>query len=200
MRSFWSEPFLWIHLAGLAALPLFLELCWVGLAVGDPLLPVWLELVLVASVGIAPILWMQLIRPFDIFSILALAIKPEQLTPKQRRILSLFNTPANRFVAICAAVFMLWVLWQIYRAAPVAASVAFFPPGWRLAGLLLAGWAFLASNLFLQVPVAVLRVLLTSEAVFAKTEPYPVERIPQDFTMPGWQVNQILPLVTTEPE
>ena len=32
-----SEPFLWIHLAGLAALPIFLQIAWIGLAVGDPL-------------------------------------------------------------------------------------------------------------------------------------------------------------------
>jgi len=51
MRSFWTEPFLWIHLAGIAALPLALELVWLGLAVGDPILPVWLELVLVIATG-----------------------------------------------------------------------------------------------------------------------------------------------------
>ena len=198
MRSFWSEPFLWIHLAGLAALPLFLELCWLGLAVGDPLLPVWLEVILVAGIGIAPVLWMQLSRPFNIFSVLALALKPEQLTLEQRRILSLFKKPANQLIAGGAAIFMLWVLWQIYQAAPIATVVAPFPASWRLAGLLLAGLMFLASNLFLQVPLAALEVLFTSEAQFAATEPYPVERITQDFTIPGWQVNQILPLMTTD--
>src|SRR4028118_1567963 len=95
MRSFWTEPFLWIHLAGLAAVPLALEFVWLGLAVGDPILPVWMELLLIAVVGIAPVLWMQLIRPFDIFSILVLALKPEQLTVEQRRILSLFKTKNN---------------------------------------------------------------------------------------------------------
>jgi hypothetical protein len=95
MRSFWTEPFLWIHLAGIAALPLALELVWLGLAVGDPILPVWLELLLVAAVGIVPVLWMQLTRPFDIFSILVLAMKPEQLTQEQRRLLSLFKTKNN---------------------------------------------------------------------------------------------------------
>ena len=197
MRSFWSEPFLWIHLAGLAALPLFLELCWLGLAVGDPLLPVWVEVLLVAGVGIAPVLWMQLSRPFYIFSILAVAIEPKQLQPQQQRILSLFKTPLNRLLAGFAAVFMLWVLWQIYKAAPVAAAVAPFPPSWRLAGLLLAALAFLASNLFLQVPVSVLRVLLTGEAEFASLEPLPLERIPQEFTIGGWRVDRILPNVVT---
>jgi fucose 4-O-acetylase-like acetyltransferase len=198
MRSFWSEPFLWIHLAGLAALPITLELVWLGLAVGDPILPVWLELLLLAAVGIIPVVWMQLTNPFDIFSILVLAMKPEQLTQEQRRLLSLFKTKTNPVVAIAAAVFMLLVLWQIYRVAPVAAVVAPFAPGWRLAGLLWAGLAFLASNLFLQVPLSVAQVLLTSESEFAATEPYSVEKIPQSFTIPGVRVNQILPKALTE--
>ena len=198
MRSFWTEPFLWIHLAGLAALPLALELVWLGLAVGDPTLPVWLELLLVGAVGIVPVLWMQLTNPFDIFSILVLAIKPEQLTQEQRRLLSLFKTKTNPVVTIAAAVFMLWVLWQIYRVAPVAAAVAPFAPRWRIAGLLVAALAFLGSNLFLQVPLSVAQVLLASESEFAATEPYPVEKLPQDFTIPGIRVNKILPAVATE--
>jgi hypothetical protein len=198
MRSFWTEPFLWIHIAGIAALPLALELVWLGLAVGDPILPVWLELLLLASVGILPVLWMQLTRPFDIFSILILAMKPEQLTQEQRRLLSLFKTKTNSVVTIAAGVFMLWVLWQIYRVAPVAATVAPLAPRWRIVGLLWAGLAFLVSNLFLQVPLSVAQVLLTSESEFAATEPYPVEKMPADFTIPGVRVNKILPLAVTE--
>lgn len=199
MRSFWTEPFLWIHLAGLAAVPLALEFVWLGLAVGDPILPVWLELLFVAVVGIAPVLWMQLIRPFDIFSILVLALKPEQLTIEQRRILSLFKAKNNPVINIIAGVFMLWVLWQIYRVAPIAAAVAPFSPGWRVVGLLWAGLAFLGSNLFLQVPLSVLQVLFTSEKEFAAIEPYPVEKMSQDFTIPGLKVNKILPIVVTPP-
>lgn len=198
MRSFWTEPFLWIHLAGLAALPLTLELVWLGLAVGDPILPIWLELLLVAVVGIGPVLWMQLTRPFDIFSLLVFAMKPEQLTTQQQRILSLFKTKTSKVLTIAAAVFMLWVLWQINRVAPIAASVAPFSPGWRIVGLLWASAAFLASNLFLQVPLSVAQVLLTSESEFTATAPYSVEKIPQDFTIPGVRVNQILPVAATE--
>ncbi len=200
MRSFWTEPFLWIHLAGLAALPITLELLWLGLAVGDPILPVWLEFLFVAVVGIAPVLWMQLTRPFDIFSILVLALKVEQLTQEQRRLLSLFKTKTNQVVALAGALIMGWVLWQVYRISPVAAGVVPLAPSWHIAGLLWAALAFLASNLFLQVPLSVLPVLLTSESQFAATAPYPVERIPQDFTIPGVRVNKILPLDATELE
>lgn len=198
MRSFWTEPFLWIHLAGVAALPLALELVWLGLAVGDPILPVWLEFFLVAAIGFVPILWMQLTRPFDIFSILVLAMKPEQLTEQQRRLLSLFKTKTNRVFTIVAAVFMVWVLWQIYRVAPVARAIAPLAPRWHLVGLLWAGLAFFASHLFLQVPLSVVQVLLTSESEFTAATPYPLEKISQDFTIPGLRVNKILPLATTE--
>ncbi|HEY9668552.1 MAG TPA: low-complexity tail membrane protein [Coleofasciculaceae cyanobacterium] len=198
MRSFWTEPFLWIHLAGLAAFPLTLELVWLGLAVGDPILPIWLEFLLVAAIGIVPVLWMQLVRPFDIFSILVLALKPEQLTEPQRRLLSLFKTKTHQILSVVAAVVMVWVLWQVYRVAPMAAGVTPLPPSWRIVGLLGAGLGFLLSNLFLQVPVSVAQVLLTNESKFAASAPYPVEKIPQDFTIPGVRVNKILPISGVE--
>lgn len=193
MQSFRTEPFLWIHLSGLAALPLALELVWLSLAVGEPLLPVWLELLIVGAIGTVPVLWMQLARVFDIFSILVVAIAPDQLSEEQRRILSLFHKKTNKILAIAAGIFMLWVLWQIYRFAPIAAPVASILPEWRIAGLLGAGVAFLASNLFLQVPLSVAQVLLTSEAEFAQTEPYSADKIPQSFTIPGIKVKRILP-------
>ncbi|MGB7440681.1 MAG: low-complexity tail membrane protein [Coleofasciculaceae cyanobacterium] len=198
MRSFWNEPFLWIHLAGIAALPLTLELVWLGLAVGDPILPVWLELLLVAAIGIVPVLWMQLTHPFDIFSILVIAIKPEQLSSEQQRILSLFQAKTNKLLTIGAVVFMLWLLWQIYRVAPLALAVAPLAPKWRIAGLLWAGVAFLMSNLFLQVPLSVAQVLLTSESEWAATQPYPTDKIPQDFTIPGLRVKRILPMAIAD--
>jgi hypothetical protein len=200
MRSFWSEPFLWIHLAGLAAFPIFLEITWLGLAVGDPLLPVWLEILLVAAAGIIPILWMQLFRPFCIFSIVAVSAKPEKLSDRQRKILTLFKSSSNQIVAVVAAVFLFWVLWQIYFAAPVVATTAAFLPQWRILGLFLAAGAFLASNLFLQVPLSVGRVLLVKESEFAAAEAYTSEKISQNFTLPGWQVEQILPLMILEAE
>ena len=193
VRSFWSDPFLWIHLSGVATLPIFLGLCLLGLAVGSPLLPVWLEIFLVAVAGIVPVLWMQWVRPFYIFSILVVAVKPQNLTCLQQRILTRFKTKLNQGIAVFVAVFLTVILWQLYRLAPLAASVAPFPPSWRWAGLLLAASAFLASNLFLQIPVSVARVFVTSDAEFAATQPYPLEKITPDFTILGLQVNQILP-------
>jgi len=201
MRSFWSEPYLWVHAAGVAFLPIFLELCLLGFAVGDPILPAGLEVGLVAAIGIAPLLWMQLFRPFYIFSLVVFALKPEKLTVDQRRILSLFKMQESRVLAAVTPVFLVGVLWQLYRVAPVAASVAPFPEAWRVAGLLLAAIAFLACNLFLQVPVSVARILLLSDTEFTATEPFPADKISQNFTIFGVKVNQILPpvLPTIEP-
>jgi hypothetical protein len=198
MSSFRSEPFLWIHLVGIAILPLWLELVWLGLAIGVPLPVDWLELVVVGAIAIVPVLGMQLLRPFDIFSILVVSLQPEQLTTEQRKILTLFKTNKQKLLSLGAAALMVFVLWQLYRLAPLAAGAASFAPQWRILGLVLATSAFLASNLFLQVPVSVLGALTNSEQQFAVTPPYPLEQIEQQFTIPGLKAKQILPVQISE--
>ncbi|MBG1271638.1 low-complexity tail membrane protein [Nostoc sp. WHI] len=193
MSSFRSEPILWIHVAGLATLPVFLVLCLLFLSVGEPFLPVWMELFLVAAIGILPLLWMQLRRPFYIFALLGIALKPENLTERQRKILYLVNTKLNRILALVAAILSVWMLWYLYQIAPLVANTAKFLPQWRSLGLLFAGLAFLASNLFLQIPVSVMRILVTNDTEFAAIEPLSLENIKQDFTILGVRVNQILP-------
>jgi len=195
MRSFWSDPYLWIHLAGLAALPIWLELCFLGLAVGDPIFPVWLELAFVAIAGIAPILWMQWQRPFYIFSLLVIALKPEKLTLPQRQLLTRFKSTQNRLLAVIVAVLLAIVLRQLYVLAPIGATAVPFAIESRGLGLLIAAIAFLGSNLFLQVPMSVASVMLTSDAAFVSTEPYSLEKIAQDFTKLGLPVSQLLPEV-----
>lgn len=173
MRSLSSEPFLWIHLSGLAVVPIFLEIVWIGFAIGTPLAPFWLELLIVSTVGILPILWMQWTRPFDIFSLLIVALKPDNLSSDQQRILSLFRKRQQRPLALLGAILMGWVLWQIYHWAPLAAITASFLPQWRLLGLLIAAVAFLLSNLFFQIPLSVLGVFLVGAKQYATTEPLP---------------------------
>lgn len=197
-KSFRAEPFLWIHLAGIAIAPLLLQVVWLGLAVGDPLPFVWLELLLLAIVGILPVWWMQWQRPFDIFSLLLLSVRPDKLTPQQRQILSLLKTKKQRFLSLAVALGMVWVLWQLYRLAPLAAIAASFLPQWRILGLLIAALAFLASNLFVQVPVSVLGVLASSESQVNAIEPQPGEQIVRQFTVPGFKIEKILPLLATE--
>jgi hypothetical protein len=199
MRAFWSDPYLWVHLAGLATVPLWLELCFLGLAVGDPLLPVWLELALVALVGIGPILWMQWQRPFSIFSLVLLAIKPDQLTDDQRRLLTLFKRPQNRIGTVLVVIALAVILQKLYWLSPIGAEITPLAGQSRLVGLGVAAIAFLGANLFFQVPVSVLSVLFTGEAAFAATAPYPVEQIPPGFTRIGFPVSKILPTLIADP-
>lgn len=199
MRSFWSDPYLWIHLAGLATVPIWLELCLLALAVGDPILPGWLELFLVAGIGIGPIVWMQWVRPFDIYSLLAVSLKPEQLTEDQRKLLTLFTTPRNRILSIVVAVLLAIALQKLYMIAPIAAAITPFASVGRLPALLIVAIAFLGANLFTQVPVAVLSVLFTSEVTFAATLPFATDQVRQSFTLLGFPVNRILPTMVLEP-
>ncbi|MCY7278018.1 MAG: low-complexity tail membrane protein, partial [Phormidesmis sp. CAN_BIN44] len=111
----------------------------------------------------------------------------------QRRILTLFKARRSAIWIGLGTLLMLVMLRQIYYVAPIAAEVTPFAPGLRGLGLVIAAIAFLASNLFLQVPLSVIRVLLTSDQTFAVTEPFAVENIPQAFSVLGLRVNQILP-------
>jgi hypothetical protein len=191
MSNFRTEPFLWIHLTGIALAPLLLQLVWLGLAVGDPLPLFWLELLLVGAIGVIPILWMQWTRPFDFFSILLVCLKPNSLTDQQRQILSLLKTRNHKIVSGITAVILLIIGWQLYQWAPLASMTATLLPSWRLLGLMIAAIAFLLSNLFIQVPVSVLGVLFTSNQQWLTTEPYLPEKILADFTVFGFQVNKI---------
>lgn len=192
MSSLRSEPFLWIHLAGIALFPLFLEIVWLGLAVGTPSPWFILEFLLVAIVGIVPVLWMQLARPFDIFSVLLFSLKPECLTIEQRQILTLFKKTQQKWLSAIAAGLMLAILWSLYRLSPLAIEFVSFLPQWRSLGLMIAIIAFWGGNLFLQVPLSVLGVLFHSKLDSTTIAAYPVEKIAQDFTIPGLKVNQIL--------
>lgn len=198
MSSLRSEPFLWIHLAGVALFPALLGVTLIGLAIGDSF-PYFLELPLIGAIAIVPILLMQLNRPFDIFSILLFSLKPECLSDEQRKILSLFRTAKQKLVSAIAAGMMVLSLWLLYRLSPLAIDLAGFLPQWRILGLAIAAVAFLGSNLFLQVPLSVLLVLLTKEAKLAQIEPYPLEQIEQSFTIPGIKVGKILWFLKSSP-
>jgi hypothetical protein len=198
MRSFRSDPYLWVHLAGVAAVPIFLELCLVGLGMGNSLMPLWFELLFVGGLGIAPILWMQWQKPFSIFSLLLLAVRSDHLTEDQRKILGLFKDPIQRVLSVAVAIAMAAILWQLYRVAPIAHGVI-LPSATRGVGLLWAAIAFFFANLFLQVPISVLRVLLLGDRTLTAATPYPVEQIPSAFTIAGFRVKKILPELVPKP-
>jgi hypothetical protein len=198
MRSFRSDPYLWVHLAGVAAVPIFLELCLLGLGMGNSLMPIWFELLFVGGLGIAPILWMQWQKPFSIFSLVLLAVRSDHLTEDQRKILSLFKDPIQRVLSVAVAIAMAAILWQLYRVAPIAHGLI-LPSATRGVGLLWAAIAFFFANLFLQVPMSVLRVLLLGDRTLVAATPYPVEQVPTAFTIAGFRVKKILPELIPKP-
>ncbi len=191
MKAFWADPYLWIHAAGIAVVPLWLILCMLGLAAGDPIMPSRLEILLVAIVGSGPILWMQWAKPFCIYSLLAVSLKPNQLTVDQRRILTLFHQRRSRIYSLIGAGVLGLLLKSLYDSAIIAASVT--PISNHFVGLIVAIGSFLAANLFLQVPLSVLRVLLASDAEFQATMPFEAAAIGANFFEPGLKVDQILP-------
>jgi len=184
MRSHWQEPFLWIHAAGILLFPLWIGLTVIGLATGDPLLSVGVEQAAVAVAGIGPVFAMQWRKPFDVFSLWVAAVPPEELTPDQRRILAAFLSPEHKILTLLAALLLLEVFERLYDFAPLFAPLT---PGngTRLAGLAIAAFGFWGANLFLQIPLAAIRVLLLSEPELAQLDPIPAEEIESRFSVVG---------------
>lgn len=185
-----SEPFLWIHLGGIIVFPLMLGLVLIGLGVGDRY-SYWLELPLLIAIAILPVLLMQLYRPFNIFSVLFLALQPKSLTVNQRKILALFKRKQQKVVNALATGLMLVNLWLLYYFAPGAAALANLLPQQRILGLAIACVALFGSNLFLQISLNAFQVLLTNELEFAQTQQCTPEEIETDFTTAGIKVTKI---------
>jgi hypothetical protein len=200
MSSFKSEPFLWIHLSGIVAFPIFLGITWFGLSVGDRLPSVGLEILLMLGVGIIPVFLMQWSRPFEIFSLLILAMKPDKITCQQRQILSLFKMPKQRILSAVTALVMGGILYGLYQLPPLTAIelpiFTQYSDQLHWLGLWIACFAFAGANLFSQVPISVLGVLFSNEQQFAAIAPYPTDKILQDFTLAGFRVDKI---IETEP-
>ncbi|YAI81466.1 MAG: low-complexity tail membrane protein [cyanobacterium endosymbiont of Rhopalodia sterrenbergii] len=194
MNNFRSEPFLWIHLAGIAVVPLSLQLVLLGLAVGEPLPLFWLELFIVGVFGMLPILLMQLTRPFDIFSVLLLSLHPDSLTVEQRKILKSLKTRNIKILTLITAFAMLGILWELYLLAPLGTITVATLPQWRILGLFIAAIGFLLSNLFVQISIVVISILLIPQQQWLTTEPYITEKILQDFTVCGLCVQKIFPI------
>lgn len=192
MRKLWSEPYLWIHAAGIVVLPVWLWITVMGLASGDPWLPVRLERLFIEAVGILPVVWMQATRPFYIFSILAVALPPDQLTPERRQVLSGFRWPQYRWIVILTvAVIMAGQMAWLYDAAPLFAPIALFP-GIRWLGVLAAMVGFLGANLFIQIPAAAGMMLVMDDQRVESFTPVEVELIEQEFTVFGKRIPNLL--------
>ncbi|MGF1521305.1 MAG: low-complexity tail membrane protein [Leptolyngbyaceae cyanobacterium] len=193
MTSLRRDPYLWTQLAGLATLPLWLDACLAGLAVGEATVPPWLEITTLGLVGTIPCLWMQWQRPFYPFSVLAIALRPDALSDDQRRLLSLQRSWLNRLLAFFGAAGLLLILVLLYQIAPVAASMSPFAGQSRAVGWLIAAIAFLIANFFAQVAIASLPLLAASAHSLQTAQPYECPRVLTDFTVPMIRVWSFLP-------
>jgi hypothetical protein len=193
-RSFRAEPFLWIHLAGIAVVPLALLTMMLGLAVGTPFSVYGGEVIFLIVFGWLPVMVMQWFKPFEIFSLLIIALRPDSLGESQLRILSLFKRGQQRWITLLGGMISLGLLWLVYYFAPIAYPWVTNFPQIRLAGLLLGAIAYFMANLFFQVPLSVLGVLSTAQASFEAATPLDPDEIKQGFTIPGIKLRQI-PLV-----
>lgn len=194
LRKIWSDPFLWIQAAGIVLVPIGLLVVAMGLASGDPMLPPWLEESLVAVAGIVPIFLMQWFKPFYSFSLLAAALSPEQLSEQRRRILSAFLTSETKLLAGLTAFLLLQFCKRIYEIAPLFESLTpvHFSGGARLSGLVIASLGFLGANLFLQVSVSVIRILLFTDQEIASLPVLEFADVEAHFTILGTQKPDLL--------
>ncbi|MCS6960702.1 MAG: low-complexity tail membrane protein [Pseudanabaenaceae cyanobacterium SKYGB_i_bin29] len=178
-----SELFLWAHLSLLAVLPLALILTMAGLAVGDPLLPSWLEMPILAIPIIAYTVWQQWQRPFYPFSLGLMYQSPEYLNLRQRQILAIVKRPATGWIALFVGILLYSIFRQLYIAAPLAAAIAPFPSGWRFFGILWALTFFLVANVCAQLGVVALRILVLPASELE--EEYNPQKVKEDFTLLG---------------
>ncbi|WP_162139108.1 low-complexity tail membrane protein [Synechococcus sp. PCC 7336] len=194
MRQSWFDPFVWIHVAGILVFPLWMLLCAIGLATGDPLGPAGLEKMAIALAGILPILAMQCYRPFNIFSVLLLALPPHQLADDRRRILAAFQAREHRWLAAAVAILLVYFLSDLYQIYPLLEGLSPIAdsPGAPISRFLIASLGLLGANLFLQVPLATLRVMVMEDGELTAIAPVTVEGAADDFTTLGWEWPNLL--------
>ncbi|MGI0492675.1 low-complexity tail membrane protein [Alkalinema pantanalense CENA528] len=190
MNRFWLDPYLWIHLSGIVVVPIALLGCWIALTAAPPSFSSIVEFLLIFLIGVLPILWMQWQKPFYIYSILVIAINPDDLTPNQQKILTLFENCRNPLLLMLGAIGLGVLLWQIQAGAQLVPPIVPLPQIFRLPA---AAIAFFMATLFLEVPLSVLRVMLAGEDTFLNAQPLAIHTIRQKFTIVGLKVNKILP-------
>jgi len=198
MLSHRRDPYLWIHLAGLATVPVWLDGCLVGLAVGEPLVPPWLELATLGAVGTLPILWMQLQRPFYIFSVPGLALRPDKLSTQRRRLLTMQRGWFSRALVLMTAIALWGALYVLYQLAPVTTDIPWLAGQSRATGWGICAIAFLFANLFTLVPATIVPLFLASPRRLETIEPFAATQILQKFTVTGLRLGKILPEVATK--
>jgi hypothetical protein len=190
-----SEPFLWFHVALLAAVPLTLILGMLGLGVGDPVLPEWFEITVLGLPAIALPIVLQWWKPLSPFS-LWLFTKPLELTDdNERRILAVVKDFKTVLVAIALGILVDAIFYKMYSAAPIVDNALPLPDSLRILGMIWWLGFFLISNFLIQAGAVAIRVLLLSEADLNQLTPLPLENINSTFTSLGKRSPQLLDFI-----
>ena len=190
-----QNRYLWVHLVGLAAVPLLLDICLAGLASAGSALAFKAQFWMVALIGIVPSAWMQIQKPFYIYSLPPLAVKPASLSEDERRCLTVLKSWQIKALAGVTAGFLLWLLVQLYGRLPQVSPV--MEPG---VGLVSAIAAFFFACLFLQISVSVVRSLLIGRNTLKRVKPFEEDKIAASFLIPGLRINKIFPTQLVTPE
>jgi len=193
MASLRQDPYLWWHLAGAATLPLWLGGCLAGLAVGDPVINVWVEQGLLIALGITLPLGLQWLRPIYLFRVGPLALSPAGLTDTQVRSLSLQRRWPQKAAALLTAIVLSSILIRLYRVAPIAAAATPFASLGRTSGWLLCAGCFALPNWLGQTAISALGLLLARERTLEQTQPDTSTAIAQHFSGLFIQVGQVFP-------
>lgn len=181
-----QNRYLWVHFVGLAAVPLLLDICLAGLASAGPALPFSGQYWAVALVGIVPATLMQFQKPFYIYSLPPLALKPSVLSEDDRRCLTVLQSWQMKALAAVTAAFCLWLLAKVYERLPLIT-----PSMTPQSGLISAIAAFFFICLFLQISVSVVRSLLIGQDMLKRVPPFEASAITANFLILGLRVNKI---------
>ena len=189
------DPYLWLHLVGLAMLPLTLALVAIALAWGIPFPLSVAELFVVVLLGGLPVWILQILRPWQPFGFLIFQIPPERMDERQKQILRLIQGTRQPLRNVLGAVVMVILLWQIAHYSPLATGVSAGFWQWRILGLILATVGFFLSNVIVQMSLTLLPTLFLSENTVIAIDPHPNVSIRRDFACWGLPMGQIFPSV-----
>lgn len=196
MTKLQQNRYLWVHFASLAFVPLLLDICLAGLASAGPALPYGGQYWVIALIAVAPGLAMQWFKPFYIFGLPPIVLKPTRLSESQRRCLQIFKSWQIKALSVVVALFCLWMLVQLYALSPEISPM--LAP---TAGLVSAAIAFFFACSFLQISVSSMRALLVGPDALPRVPAYVASDIAADFLLLGLRVNAVLPdAAFTEPE
>ncbi|AFY40600.1 hypothetical protein Lepto7376_4498 [[Leptolyngbya] sp. PCC 7376] len=189
------DPYLWLHLVGLAMLPLTLALVVIALAWGIPLPFSTAELITIVLVGGVPVWVLQILRPWQPFGFFIFQIPPERMDERQKQILRLIQGTRQPLLNALGAVVMVILLWQIAHYSPLATGISAGFWQWRVIGITLAIVGFFLSNVIVQMSLTLLPTLFLSENTVIAIDPHPNVSIRRDFACWGIPMGQIFPSV-----